>query len=44
MKLTKTQYITGIDEEVEFEVDAELCEADWQDSGVEVISATWDNR
>ena len=29
MKLTKTQYITGIDEEVEFEVDAELCEADW---------------
>jgi len=42
MKLTKTQYITGIDEDVEFEVDAELCEADWQDSGVEVNSATWD--
>jgi len=42
MKLTKTQYITGIDEEVEFEVDAELCDSDWQDAGVEVISATWD--
>lgn len=42
MKLTKTQYITGIYEDVEFEVDAELCDSDWQDSGVEVISATWD--
>ena len=44
MKLTKTQYIKEINADVEFEVDAELCEADWQDSGVEVISATWDNR
>lgn len=42
MKLTKTQYIKEINADVEFEVEAEWCEADWQDSGVEVISATWD--
>jgi len=42
MKLTKTQYIKEINADVEFEVDAEWCEADWQDAGVEVNSATWD--
>ena len=37
MKLTKTQYIKEINSDVEFEVEveAEWCEADWQDAGVE---------
>ena len=42
MLFNKVQYIKEINSDVEFEVEAEWCEADWQDAGVEVISATWD--
>jgi len=42
MKFNKVQYIKEINADVDFEVEAEWCDADNRDAGVEVLSAEWD--